>query len=210
VRGLLRSPWGTAEFHSPLPGDFNLANLAAAISALALAGEDLPDILAAVAGLQPVPGRMQTIPNELGLQVIVDYAHTPDALEQVLRALRSHVNGELVTVFGCGGDRDREKRQFMGRVACELSDRVLVTTDNPRNEIPLEIMRDIETGCSGNYSLVVDRAEAIAQALSEARSGDCVVIAGKGHEDYQLVEGERRHFSDEAQARAVLEQRAAQ
>ena len=210
VRGLLHSPWGAAEFHSPLPGDFNLANLAAAISALALAGEDLPDILAAVAGLQPVPGRMQTIPNELGLQVIVDYAHTPDALEQVLRALRSHVNGALVTVFGCGGDRDREKRQFMGRVACELSDRVLVTTDNPRNEIPLEIMRDIETGCSGNYSLVVDRAEAIAQALSEARSGDCVVIAGKGHEDYQLVEGERLHFSDEAQARAVLEQRAAQ
>ncbi len=210
VRGLLHSPWGTAEFHSPLPGDFNLANLSAAISALALAGEDLPDILAAVAGLQPVPGRMQTIPNELGLQVIVDYAHTPDALEQVLRALRSHVNGALVTVFGCGGDRDREKRQFMGRVACELSDRVLVTTDNPRNEVPLEIMRDIETGCSGNYSLVVDRAEAIAQALSEARSGDCVVIAGKGHEDYQLVEGERLHFSDEAQARAVLEQRAAQ
>jgi UDP-N-acetylmuramoyl-L-alanyl-D-glutamate--2,6-diaminopimelate ligase len=210
VRGLLHSPWGAAEFHSPLPGDFNLANLAAAISALALAGEDLPDILAAVAGLQPVPGRMQTIPNELGLQVIVDYAHTPDALEQVLRALRSHVNGELVTVFGCGGDRDREKRQFMGRVACELSDRVLVTTDNPRNEIPLEIMRDIETGCSGNYSLVVDRAEAIAQALSEARSGDCVVIAGKGHENYQLVEGERLHFSDEAQARAVLEQRAEQ
>ena len=210
VRGLLHSPWGAAEFHSPLPGDFNLANLAAAISALALAGEDLPDILAAVAGLQPVPGRMQTIPNELGLQVIVDYAHTPDALEQVLRALRSHVNGALVTVFGCGGDRDREKRQFMGRVACELSDRVLVTTDNPRNEVPLEIMRDIETGCSGNYSLVVDRAEAIAQALSEARSGDCVVIAGKGHEDYQLVEGERLHFSDEAQARAVLEQRAAQ
>jgi UDP-N-acetylmuramoyl-L-alanyl-D-glutamate--2,6-diaminopimelate ligase len=210
VRGLLHSPWGAAEFHSPLPGDFNLANLAAAISALALAGEDLPDILAAVAGLQPVPGRMQTIPNELGLQVIVDYAHTPDALEQVLRALRSHVNGELVTVFGCGGDRDREKRQFMGRVACELSDRVLVTTDNPRNEIPLEIMRDIETGCSGNYSLVVDRAQAIAQALSEARRGDCVVIAGKGHEDYQLVEGDRLHFSDEAQARAVLEQRAVQ
>jgi UDP-N-acetylmuramoyl-L-alanyl-D-glutamate--2,6-diaminopimelate ligase len=209
VRGELQSPWGSAEFSSPLPGDFNLANLAAAVSALALAGEDLQALLAAVARLQPVPGRMQAVPNTLGLQVVVDYAHTPDALEQVLRALQAHLAGALVVVFGCGGERDRGKRQAMGRVACSICDRVVVTTDNPRSEAPLDIMRDIEAGCSGDYVLIEDRAEAIAQALTSAGTGDCVVIAGKGHEDYQLVEGEHLYFSDEAQARAVLAQREA-
>lgn len=206
VRARLTSPWGEGEFDSPLPGDFNLANVAAAVAALALAGEPLPGLLAAISGLQPVPGRMQAIPNALGLQVIVDYAHTPGALEQVLRALKPHVAGALVTVFGCGGDRDRQKRQLMGRVACDLSDRVLVTSDNPRSEEPLAIMRDIETGCSGDYTLVVDRAEAIAAALAGARAGDCVVIAGKGHEDYQVVEGARVHFSDEEQVLKFLAQ----
>ena len=152
VRGELHSPWGVAEFFSPLPGDFNLANLAAAVAALVLAGEDLLAVLEAVAHLRPVPGRMQAIPNTLDLQVIVDYAHTPHALEQVLKAIRPHVSGSLVTVFGCGGDRDQEKRQVMGRIACALSDRVVVTSDNPRSEEPLQIMRDIEAGCSGQYT----------------------------------------------------------
>jgi UDP-N-acetylmuramoyl-L-alanyl-D-glutamate--2,6-diaminopimelate ligase len=209
VRGELHSPWGVTNFFSPLPGDFNLANLAAAVAALVLAGEDLLAVVEAVAGLQPVPGRMQAIPNTLDLQVIVDYAHTPHALEQVLNALRPHVSGELVTVFGCGGDRDREKRQLMGRIACALSDRVVVTSDNPRSEDPLQIMRDIESGCSGQYTMVADRAQAIATALADAGAGDCVVIAGKGHEDYQLVNGARLPFSDAAQARAALARRAA-
>ncbi len=209
VRGELHSPWGVAEFFSPLPGDFNLANLAAAVAALALAGEDLMAVVEAVAHLRPVPGRMQAIPNTLDLQVIVDYAHTPHALEQVLKALRPHVSGSLVTVFGCGGERDREKRQVMGRIACALSDRVVVTSDNPRGEEPLQIMRDIEAGCSGKYTLVADRATAIATAVADASAGDCVVIAGKGHEDYQLVDGARLQFSDEAQARDALARRAA-
>ncbi len=209
VTAELHTPWGSGEFRSPLPGDFNLANLAAAVSALVLAGEDLLAVLAAVSTLQSVPGRMQSIPNDLGLQVIVDYAHTPDALEQVLLALRSHVDGRLVTVFGCGGDRDREKRQVMGRVACRLSDRVVVTSDNPRGENPGDILRDIESGCSGDYVLVEDRAEAIALAVAEAASGDCIVIAGKGHEEYQLLEGRRLPFSDAAQAQAALQRRAA-
>jgi UDP-N-acetylmuramoyl-L-alanyl-D-glutamate--2,6-diaminopimelate ligase len=162
-----------------------------------------------VAHLRPVPCRMQAIPNTLDLQVIVDYAHTPHALEQVLTAIRPHVSGSLVTVFGCGGDRDREKRQVMGRIACALSDRVVVTSDNPRSEEPLQIMRDIESGCSGQYTLVADRATAIAAAVADASAGDCVVIAGKGQEDYQLVDGARLHFSDEAQARAALARRAA-
>lgn len=207
VRGELHTPWGSGEFSSPLPGDFNLANLAAAVTALALAGEDLSAVLEAVAELQPVAGRMQAIPNTLGLQLIVDYAHTPDALEQVLQALRPHVTGELVTVFGCGGDRDREKRQVMGRIACHCSDRVVVTSDNPRSEDPLQILRDIESGCGGDYTLVADRAEAIQAAVMEAVAGDCVVIAGKGHEEYQLVDGERLYFSDEAQVRDALARR---
>ena len=210
VHGELHSPWGIGEFDSPLPGDFNLANLAAAIAALALAGEELVAVLHAVEQLRPVPGRMEVVPNSQGLQVIVDYAHTPDALHQVLSALRSHVEGELVTVFGCGGDRDRDKRQLMGRVACELSDRVVLTSDNPRSESPAEILRDIESGCSGEYLLLEDRAEAIRHALTDARPGDCIVIAGKGHEDYQIVEGQRLYFSDVEQAREALAWRAGQ
>lgn len=209
VRGELHSPWGMANFFSPLPGDFNLANLAAAVAALVLAGEDLIAVLDAVRKLQPVPGRMALVPNTLDLQVIVDYAHTPHALELVLQALRPHVSGALITVFGCGGDRDREKRPLMGRVACALSDRVVVTSDNPRSEEPLDIMREIAAGCSGDYSLVADRAEAIATAVASAGAGDCVLIAGKGHEDYQLVGNVRLPFSDEAHARAALARRMA-
>jgi UDP-N-acetylmuramoyl-L-alanyl-D-glutamate--2,6-diaminopimelate ligase len=204
VRARVHSPWGSGEFSSPLPGDFNLANLAAALSVLALAGEDLAELLQAVSALHAVPGRMQLIPNALGLQLIVDYAHTPDALEQVLRALKPHVSGALVTVFGCGGDRDSQKRQIMGRVACEWSDRVVVTSDNPRSEDPLAIMGDIATGCSGDYQLQPDRAEAIRVAVAGARAGDCVLIAGKGHEKYQIIEGDRLYFSDEEQVLAAL------
>ena len=209
VRGELNTPWGSGGFDSPLPGDFNLANLAAAIAAMVLAGQDLATVLDAVARLQPVPGRMELVPNTAGLQVVVDYAHTPDALQQVLSALRQHVEGALVTVFGCGGDRDRDKRQLMGRIACDLSDRVIVTSDNPRGEAPADILRDIETGCSGNYLLLEDRAEAIHRAVNEGRPGDCIVIAGKGHEDYQIIEGERFYFSDTEQAQAALAGRAA-
>jgi UDP-N-acetylmuramoyl-L-alanyl-D-glutamate--2,6-diaminopimelate ligase len=210
VEGELRTPWGSGRFSSPLPGEFNIANLAAAVTATVLAGEDLLAVLAAVSRLRPVPGRMQLIPNELDLQVIVDYAHTPDALEQVLSALKNHVAGDLVTVFGCGGDRDRAKRQVMGRVASLLSDRVVVTSDNPRSEDPAAILADIASGCSGNFELVADRGQAIAMAIGEAAPGDCVVIAGKGHEDYQIIDGERHHFSDEEHARKALSLRAGQ
>jgi len=199
VRAQLHSPWGSGEIASALPGDFNLANQAAAISAVALMTDDFDALLSAVGELRAVPGRMQSITNDLGLQLIVDYAHTPDALEQVLQALRPHVTGSLITVFGCGGDRDSGKRPVMGRIASEQSDVCIVTSDNPRSEDPLAIMRDIESGCTGRYTLVSDRAEAIAMALNLAVAGDCVVIAGKGHEDYQIIEGERLHFSDEEQ-----------
>lgn len=209
VRARLHTPWGSGEFSSPLPGDFNLANLAAAVAALALAGEDLQALLAAVSQLHPVAGRMQSIPNAFGAQLIVDYAHTPDALDQVLRALKPHVGGALITVFGCGGDRDRQKRQVMGRVACQWSDRVVVTSDNPRGEDPLAIMAEIATGCSGDYQLVASRAEAISVAVQAAGPGDCVVIAGKGHENYQIIDAQRLYFSDEEQVLAALAGRSA-
>ena len=207
VRARLHTPWGEGEFESPLPGQYNLANLTAAIAAAVLSGQKLEAVLEAVASLRPVPGRMQRIPNALGLQVIVDYAHTPHALEETLAALRPHVTGALTVVFGCGGDRDRDKRQIMGRIACGLADRVVVTSDNPRGEDPRAIMREIERGCSGDYLLEPDRGAAVAYAIAAADADDCVLIAGKGHENYQLVEGRALPFSDEAEALAALERR---
>jgi len=208
VRAQLQSPWGSGELASALPGSFNLANQAAAISAVALMTDDFDGMLGAVGDLRAVPGRMQSIPNNLDVQIIVDYAHTPDALEHILQALKPHVSGNLITVFGCGGDRDGGKRSIMGRIASELSDTCIVTSDNPRSEDPLAIMRDIESGCTGQYSLVADRAEAITMALSLAVAGDCIVIAGKGHEDYQIIEGERLHFSDAEQVCKAIAARA--
>ena len=210
VTARMHSPWGSADFDSPLPGDFNLGNLAAAVASVVLAGQEFEAALEAVSSLHPVPGRMQSIANDLGLQVIIDYAHTPDALEHVLKALRNHVPGRLVTVFGCGGDRDPGKRAVMGRVACDGSDLVIVTSDNPRSENPERILLDIEAGCSGDYRLVSAREDAIAIAIAEAQAGDCIVIAGKGHEQYQIIDDERLAFSDEAHAVAALARRGEQ
>ncbi|MBT4519967.1 MAG: UDP-N-acetylmuramoyl-L-alanyl-D-glutamate--2,6-diaminopimelate ligase [Halieaceae bacterium] len=209
VFGRLCGPWGGGDFSSPLAGDFNLSNLAAALSTLMLAGENLEALLGVVADLRPVPGRMQSVPNTVGIQVIIDYAHTPDALRQVLLALKQQVAGRLTTVFGCGGDRDKGKRALMGSIASDLSNRVVVTSDNPRGEDPGAILRDIAVGCTGDYELISDRAEAISVALNEADPGDCVLIAGKGHEDYQIVDGRRLHFSDEEQALQAFVGRAA-
>ncbi|MEM8564432.1 MAG: UDP-N-acetylmuramoyl-L-alanyl-D-glutamate--2,6-diaminopimelate ligase [Pseudomonadota bacterium] len=209
MSGRLSTPWGGGSFSSSLLGRFNLSNLAAAVAAIVLAGENIADALAVIPQLQAVPGRMQSIPNDLGIQVIIDYAHTPDALEQVLAALQPQVKGSLVTVFGCGGDRDRAKRSMMGAVASSLSTSVIVTSDNPRNENADTIMADIAVGCSGVYQLIADRAEAIFTAIDQAEAGDCIVIAGKGHEDYQIVGPQRLHFSDEEQASEALLRRLA-
>lgn len=207
VHASLETPWGCGTFASPLPGDFNLANVVAAVTCALLLEHQLPAVLAAVAALQPVPGRMQPVPNALGVQVIVDYAHTPDALAQVLAALRSHVAGRLVVVFGCGGDRDPGKRAPMGHIACAAADRVILTSDNPRHEDPQAILQEIRSGCSGDVQMQPDRAAAIAAAIAGAKSGDCVLIAGKGHEDYQIVGSERRPFSDAAVAARALQGR---
>ncbi len=194
-----------------LIGDYNAANLLGVAGALRAQGHRLADVAAALAQVTPVPGRMQRVGNGAELpQVVVDYAHTPDALDKALSALQALAaarGGELICVFGCGGDRDRGKRPQMGAIAARLATRVIVTSDNPRSEAPAQILADIAAGAP-NAEQIEDRAQAIAQAVLAAGARDLVLIAGKGHEDYQEVMGVRRPFSDVEQARSALMRRA--
>ncbi len=194
-----------------LIGDYNAANLLGVAGALRAQGHSLADVARALARVTSVPGRMQRVGNGRELpQVVVDYAHTPDALDKALSALQGLATargGELVCVFGCGGDRDRGKRPQMGAIAARLAGRVVVTTDNPRSEAPAQILADITVAAPA--AIVIEaREEAIRAAIAEAGSRDIVLIAGKGHEDYQEVHGVRRPFSDVAEARAALLERA--
>jgi UDP-N-acetylmuramyl-tripeptide synthetase len=199
------TPWGDGLLAIPLLGRFNLGNALAVLGALCLHGIDLPRALDVCSRLRPVAGRMQRVSRERGPMVIVDYAHTPDALEQTLRALRQHCSGRLFCVFGCGGDRDRAKRPLMGRIAWEHADEILITSDNPRGENPAAIIDETSTGIPDPHVLrQPDRALAIQQAIASARPGDCVLIAGKGHEDYQEIAGQRIPFNDVAIAQAAL------
>ena len=199
------TPWGRGTLRTPLLGRFNLYNALAALSALCLHGVSFEDALAVFPRLSPVAGRMERVAAAAGPLVIVDYAHTPDALEQTLRALRQHCTGRLWCVFGCGGDRDRAKRPLMGRIAWEHADELLITSDNPRSEDPAAIIAEIATGLPEHGAACEpDRAVAIRRAIAAARPGDCVLIAGKGHEDYQEVNGVRTPFSDAGVARAAL------
>jgi UDP-N-acetylmuramoyl-L-alanyl-D-glutamate--2,6-diaminopimelate ligase len=194
-----------------LIGDYNAANLLGVVAALRAQGHALADVAAALQQVTPVPGRMQRVGNGRELpQVVVDYAHTPDALDKALSALQALAQargGELVCVFGCGGDRDRGKRPQMGAIAARLAQRVVVTTDNPRTEPPAQILGDIAAAAPG-AAVIEDRAEAIQAAVANAGARDLVLIAGKGHEDYQEVHGVRRPFSDVDQARLALMHRA--
>lgn len=213
VSGVLHTPLGETPFRSPLVGQFNLANLLAAVGAVLHLGLDLADIVVALPQFGGVPGRMEQVqvaPNQ-DISVIVDYAHTPDSLENLLRAARPFIQGKMICVFGCGGDRDRGKRPQMGRIAADLADRVIVTSDNPRTENPQRILQDVVAGFPDSIKPVVmgDRAEAIRLAILEAQPGDGVLIAGKGHEDYQILGTEKIHFDDREQAQEALKQRLA-
>ncbi|MGH2706578.1 MAG: UDP-N-acetylmuramoyl-L-alanyl-D-glutamate--2,6-diaminopimelate ligase [Actinomycetota bacterium] len=195
-----------------LPGAFNVSNALAAAAAVSLLGVDSGAITNGLHSVAGVPGRFEPIEAGGDLAVIVDYAHTPDGLENVLRAARQIASGDVISVFGCGGDRDRGKRPEMGTVAGRLADLVVVTSDNPRSEDPLAIIRDIEEGLRSEaprrgYAVVPDRAAAIEQAIDEARPGDIVVIAGKGHERFQEAAGVRRPFDDREVARRIVERR---
>ena len=202
------TPWGRATIESPLLGRHNASNLLGSLATLLASDIKFKDAVAALGRLQAVPGRMQTVGGGRRPLVVVDYAHTPDALEQVLRALREAISGaaaRLICVFGCGGGRDRGKRPLMGAAAQRLADCVVITSDNPRDEDPRAIIAEIQQGVRGESVVEPDRARAIACALRKARRGDVVLIAGKGHETYQETRGVRRPFSDVVVARAALQ-----
>jgi len=195
---------GDAVLSSSLLGRFNAENLLAALAVLL--GWDIP-LSIAVQALQQAaapPGRMEMIQSH-NKRAVVDYAHTPDALEKALGVLKEHCPGRVICVFGCGGNRDPGKRAQMGAIAARLADVVVLTDDNPRNEDPERIIADIQSGM-GRVGAIVqrDRAQAIEQALQLANAADIVLIAGKGHEDYQIIGADTRHFSDREVACAVL------
>jgi UDP-N-acetylmuramoyl-L-alanyl-D-glutamate--2,6-diaminopimelate ligase len=212
VTGTLQTPLGTVPFSSPLVGQFNLENLLAAVGAALHLGVSLDTTATALPSFGGVPGRMEQVKISAAqdISVIVDYAHTPDSLKNSLTAARPFVPGRLICVFGCGGDRDRTKRPQMGRIAYDLADVVVVTSDNPRTEDPEQILQDIVAGIPatlGSDQVVCDRAIAIEAAIALARPGDGILIAGKGHEDYQILGTEKIHFDDREQARHFLEKR---
>ncbi len=196
----VESSWGAGTLRSRLVGAFNAENLLATLGVLLGWRVPLQRALAAVAACHAPPGRMEVFGGGAHPLAIVDYAHTPDALAKLLDAARAHTRGRLTCVFGCGGDRDTGKRPQMGAIAEELADAVVLTSDNPRTEDPQAILEQIAAGMRQAAAAVVipDRAEAIRYALADAEPGDAVVIAGKGHEDYQVVGHERRPFSDRA------------
>jgi UDP-N-acetylmuramoyl-L-alanyl-D-glutamate--2,6-diaminopimelate ligase len=198
------TPWGDASVASPVLGRHNASNLLATLAVLLACEIKLKDAVAALGRLDAVPGRMQRIGGGRRPLAVIDYAHSPDALENVLHALRELTGGELWCVFGCGGDRDRGKRPLMGAAASRLADRVIVTSDNPRFENPREIINEIRRGVRGGCTIEPDRRRAITSALRAARRGDVVLIAGKGHEPYQEIRGVRHPFSDVQTARAAL------
>ncbi|MEM9161671.1 MAG: UDP-N-acetylmuramoyl-L-alanyl-D-glutamate--2,6-diaminopimelate ligase [Cyanobacteria bacterium P01_F01_bin.4] len=212
VSGLLHTPVGSAAFTSPLVGQFNLENLLAAVGTALHLGVSLESVVTALAQFGGVPGRMERVQvsPEQDLSVIVDYAHTPDSLENALKAARPFISGRLICVFGCGGDRDRTKRPQMGRIAYEQSDLAIVTSDNPRTEDPQRILDDVVAGIDATLpsgQVVCDRAAAIRAAVQMAEPGDGILIAGKGHEDYQILGTEKIHFDDREQAQMALKDR---
>jgi UDP-N-acetylmuramoyl-L-alanyl-D-glutamate--2,6-diaminopimelate ligase len=208
VRGIIKTPLGQADFNFPLVGRYNLQNLLAALGAVLHLGVELNTVIAALPDFSGVPGRMENIiiSGEQDISVIVDYAHTPDGLESLLNAVRPFIRGKMICVFGCGGDRDREKRPQMGRIAENLADKVIVTSDNPRTENASQIIDNILSGSYSKDSVTVqlDRSIAIQTAIAGAKSGDGVIIAGKGHEDYQIIGTDKIYFDDREESRTAL------
>ena len=200
----LRTPWGDADVTTRLVGRFNVENALAAAATAGLAGVPVPAIAAGLATLPGVPGRLELVSDGQPFAVVVDYAHTADALDSVLRAVRPLARGRVICVFGCGGDRDRGKRPAMARAACAGADLVVVTTDNPRSEDPLAIIDEVLAGAAANVEVEPDRRAAIARAIGLAGPGDVVLIAGKGHEQGQEVAGAVSPFDDRAVAREAL------
>lgn len=214
MRFVAHTPWGSVDVETPLLGTHNVYNALCAIAVCGGLGLPLDGIAEGIASLKSVPGRFERVEAGQDFLVIVDYAHTPDGLRNVLLAAREICRGRVIVVFGCGGDRDKTKRPKMAEAAAELADFTIITSDNPRTESPERILLDIEVGMqrSGgkkydDYETLPDRAEAIRRALSLAKTGDLVLIAGKGHETYQIVGTNRIPFDDRQVARTILEER---
>ena len=198
------TPRGNATVNANLIGRFNVFNVLAVLATLLASQVSLIDAITAIAQIKAAPGRMQTMGGGKLPLVVIDYAHTPDALEKVLTALKAQARSKLICVFGCGGNRDIGKRPLMGKVASDIADAVVVTSDNPRGENADDIIQDIVRNMLGNFAIEEDRAKAISIAILTAKVGDIVLIAGKGHEDYQEISGVKLPFSDVEQAALVL------
>ena len=202
-----KSSWGEARVESTLLGRFNISNLLGVLATMLASGVPFAQASGALGRLVPVPGRLERIGGGARPLVVIDYAHSPDALDKVAQALKDVAaagNGRLVVVFGCGGDRDRGKRPVMGAVASRHADRLIVTSDNPRGEDPNAIISEIAAGITVAYEAIADRREAIAAAVAPARAGDVVLLAGKGHETCQEIEGRKLPFSDLLEAQTAL------
>ncbi|MGS2717735.1 UDP-N-acetylmuramoyl-L-alanyl-D-glutamate--2,6-diaminopimelate ligase [Eionea flava] len=198
---------GVYSLSTPFVGEFNLSNLLAVLSIFDEAGQ-LEKAISLVPYLMSIDGRMESLENKLGLQIVVDFAHTPDALQNALQAINEQVNGDVYCVFGCGGDRDADKRPLMAAIAERYAQHVIVTNDNPRTENPESIVADITQGFSrSGHRVIMDREQAICLAVEEAKSGDAILIAGKGHESYQIIGQEKLHFSDQLVAQNAIHQR---
>ncbi|WP_018921346.1 UDP-N-acetylmuramoyl-L-alanyl-D-glutamate--2,6-diaminopimelate ligase [Salsuginibacillus kocurii] len=193
----LSSPYGSIDLNVKLIGTFSVYNVLAAASACLVNGCSLEVIKESLEAVKGVDGRFELVEGKQDFSIIVDYAHTADSLENVLKTLKETSKGRLITVVGCGGDRDRAKRPEMAKLAVEYADEAILTSDNPRSEEPEAIIRDMETGIKGsNYKVEIDRRKAIEQAVASAAANDAVLIAGKGHETYQEIKGERFYFDD--------------
>ncbi len=204
----IRTPWGSYELETQLHGRFNVYNVIMSAGIAHAIGVDKDVIKRGICRTMPVPGRFEVIDEGQDFLSVVDYAHTEDALRNLIQEARYLTKGRVITVFGCGGNRDKSKRPMMGATAGEMSDIVIITSDNPRNEEPMDIIKDIVGGIKGNnFVIEPDRAKAIREAVSMARADDTVLIAGKGHEDYQEIRGMKVHFSDREVLREAIRQR---
>jgi UDP-N-acetylmuramoylalanyl-D-glutamate--2,6-diaminopimelate ligase (EC 6.3.2.13) len=225
ISAILVTPQGEQPFHSRLLGGFNLSNILAAAAAGVALGLPLQAIIQGIEQHTTVPGRLERVENRAGVTCLVDYAHTGDALENVLSTLKDLAGARIITVFGCGGDRDNGKRPIMGRIAAGYSDLAVVTSDNPRTEDPHEILRQIRAGIlplglreyrpdeltappeDKGFVMLENRREAIRLAVRLARPGDILLLAGKGHEDYQIIGQTKQHFDDREEAANAFRER---
>ncbi|MGH7884186.1 MAG: Mur ligase family protein, partial [Thermodesulfobacteriota bacterium] len=210
----IKTPRGRLILRSKLLGEHNLYNLMAAAGTALQIGSSIESIEKALNSISHIPGRLEVIENKQNINVLVDYAHTPDALQNVLSSLRPICKGRLITVVGCGGDRDKKKRPLMGKIAEDNSDYLIITSDNPRTENPELIIEDILRGINktnnSNFKTIIDREEAISHSINIAKTGDTVLIAGKGHENYQIVGVNKFHFDDREVAKKYLRKKELQ